>query len=824
MGVAGHHMPVWFDEDTEPTDGQVVAWSAARGRFEPVSGGGGGGGIQTIDGNAPDEAGDVDLSDTYVGKTGDTMTGPLVLPGSPTLPLQAATKAYVDAAAPTVPDATTGVKGIVRLAGDLAGTAALPTVPGLATNAAAIVAEAATARAAEGAEAVTRAAADTALASTIAGAAFGITAGAIIKPWLVPPPIGPELAVVANLRSGYNTTLPIPTLTANSTNQNSRTLISLGNVANADLAFRVKMTVAALPTNGWATVKLRPVDAGGNIIAGAVEQVVVTAATNAFGGTLTGPFEMDFKVANAWSGGGGVYLEVRLDVFNNASAGTLQVSNLSVREIAAPQRPMLFSQLGGGVGTLPTSGYVQVWQPLFDPVANVWRMVETDLQTDGALQSGLNTVTAYNTDRPFQYDRPDPDFAATAAASTDPVNKQAVSLGTGEFSRSMRVGNNDQIMEVQKADLSYELRCNTHGGETLRSTSSPNLVWEYDLGDGAWNAWTGGDLWLRHCRRFRFTFKTKVARSAPDSDDFANVDHVCTFFPDGMMRMDRTTTFLKAMRVRSHFEWMSSHDLTVPKIGRIGRGLTVEDEVDVYVRLATPAAPTAATATTGGVLPAATYTYLMTELTEAGETLPSVAVTQVTTGSTSTVTLTPPAASTGCTGRRIYGRIGGTGRQVLLATIPATAATWVDDGSVAAFGQQPPRVNTARRLDTATTAQDSAVSAAASWAVWMDLPTGMCFGNIYDRDAVLARTGVAGVKLRLERGSGIMKNYLNTYWTGDGNPSLPASETRLVASGEVWTATHYAFAYMPTNPDEYHNEIAVRAAYLSSLATLYPAT
>lgn len=66
MGVAGHHMPVWFDEDTEPTDGQVVAWNASRGRFEPVSGGGGGGGVQTIDGNAPDEAGDVDLSVTYV--------------------------------------------------------------------------------------------------------------------------------------------------------------------------------------------------------------------------------------------------------------------------------------------------------------------------------------------------------------------------------------------------------------------------------------------------------------------------------------------------------------------------------------------------------------------------------------------------------------------------------------------------------------------------------------------------------------------------------------------------------------------------------------
>lgn len=70
---------------------------------------------------------------TKVSKAGDTMTGALVLPGDPTSPLQAVDKAYADSlVSGGVADATTTSKGKVQLAGDLAGTAAAPTVPGLA--------------------------------------------------------------------------------------------------------------------------------------------------------------------------------------------------------------------------------------------------------------------------------------------------------------------------------------------------------------------------------------------------------------------------------------------------------------------------------------------------------------------------------------------------------------------------------------------------------------------------------------------------------------------------------------------------------------------
>ncbi|HVW22984.1 MAG TPA: hypothetical protein VHB51_00650 [Candidatus Saccharimonadales bacterium] len=65
-------------------------------------------------------------------KSGGTMTGSLTLAGDPSSALQAATKQYVDGVAVSgAPDATTTTKGIVQLAGDLAGTAAAPTVPGL---------------------------------------------------------------------------------------------------------------------------------------------------------------------------------------------------------------------------------------------------------------------------------------------------------------------------------------------------------------------------------------------------------------------------------------------------------------------------------------------------------------------------------------------------------------------------------------------------------------------------------------------------------------------------------------------------------------------
>jgi hypothetical protein len=70
----------------------------------------------------------------------ETVAGIKTFSSSPVVPTpvnttDAANKTYVDSVASSgAPDATTSVKGVVKLAGDLGGTAALPTVPGLAAK------------------------------------------------------------------------------------------------------------------------------------------------------------------------------------------------------------------------------------------------------------------------------------------------------------------------------------------------------------------------------------------------------------------------------------------------------------------------------------------------------------------------------------------------------------------------------------------------------------------------------------------------------------------------------------------------------------------
>ncbi|CCV02323.1 hypothetical protein IIV30_128L [Invertebrate iridescent virus 30] len=78
------------------------------------------------------------LSSTFLPLSGGTMSGAISQPLAPAVGSDVANKAYVDAqvAAVVVPDATSSVKGIVQLAGDLSGTASAPVVSPLAiTNA-----------------------------------------------------------------------------------------------------------------------------------------------------------------------------------------------------------------------------------------------------------------------------------------------------------------------------------------------------------------------------------------------------------------------------------------------------------------------------------------------------------------------------------------------------------------------------------------------------------------------------------------------------------------------------------------------------------------
>lgn len=93
--------------------------------------------------------------------------------------------------------------------------------------------------------------------------------------------------------------------------------------------------------------------------------------------------------------------------------------------------------------------------------------------------------------------------------------------------------------------------------------------------------------------------------------------------------------------------------------------------------LSAPDAPTGTAANTGGYLPAGDYTYKITALNAAGETLPSDASEEVTTtGSVGRVTLTWDAVA-GATGYKIYGRTDAS--WLFLATVGGVT-TWVDRG------------------------------------------------------------------------------------------------------------------------------------------------
>lgn len=632
--------------------------------------------------------------------------------------------------------------------------------------------------------------------------------------WRPSVDFGPELWTLANFQGGTdtNTSTLNPQLVANGVAQALRTRVEMTNLSNRDLAWRLKFRINSLPSaTGWAMVSVLLTDNAGAALTGSVAQTVMTNSNR-----WTGDYILEFRAAWNSVPSTGARLELRLDVGGNCPSGTLQITNASFKQITHVARPLFFSE-----SALGAPGYPQIWFQLKDNRRDDYVVAMVDLASDNILERALVGVTAYPTAHPWSPPWVDPRFEATSSTLTQGAATPGVTLATGSAYRLLRSNNNDQIIEVLKQDgTTYELRCNTHGGESLRSTSSPDLIFEYDLdGSGTWVAVTDpfGKV-TRTAMRFRMTWNSKVARSAPDSDDFANVDHRTTFFRDGVMRTDRTTTFLKSLTLRNQFEWMTSHDVGHPMLGRIGKGLHVIGEVDTFVRLAAPAAPSMSTNTSGGTLAAGTYWYYVTAITEGGETTPSPIGVQITTGSTSVNTITW-SLITGATGYRVYGRANTAGRAVLLATVAGGLTSWDDDGSaIPTPGAYPPIQNTARRMDQNHLAgQDAETSGDAHWMVWRDIYTGVCHATVWDREAMLARAGVAGYKCRIEHGNGLKKTYVNLAWTA-------GALTTSVTSSTVWTATHWHRVYVPCDDLNWHLEAALMAADLSALKAAYPAT
>lgn len=98
------------------------------------------------------------------------------------------------------------------------------------------------------------------------------------------------------------------------------------------------------------------------------------------------------------------------------------------------------------------------------------------------------------------------------------------------------------------------------------------------------------------------------------------------------------------------------------------------------------AAPTTSTNTSGGTLPAATYTYRVTKIIDDVESLVSSASAgQATTGSTSTVTVNW-VNDANAQAYRVYGR---SGTEQFIAQVAAGTTSYIDTGAITPSGAQP---------------------------------------------------------------------------------------------------------------------------------------
>lgn len=151
---------------------------------------------------------------------------------------------------------------------------------------------------------------------------------------------------------------------------------------------------------------------------------------------------------------------------------------------------------------------------------------------------------------------------------------------------------------------------------------------------------------------------------------------------------------------------------------RDASGNTTDVVVD-GVQEAAPAAAdiTIATNTTGGTLAAATYSYRVSAVIDGIETQASTAKTQVTTGTTSTVTLDWTVAAgkqpwIRATSFKVYGRTSGT--ELLMGTVSMPTMTFTDNGSVTPAGALPAATTAVSFRNRATKTTHTNVAAATA--------------------------------------------------------------------------------------------------------------
>lgn len=131
--------------------------------------------------------------------------------------------------------------------------------------------------------------------------------------------------------------------------------------------------------------------------------------------------------------------------------------------------------------------------------------------------------------------------------------------------------------------------------------------------------------------------------------------------------------------------------------------------IGLFAGLPAPVNAAFSTATTGGTLAAATYSYRVSALNAQGESLASAETSQATTGTTSTVTINWGPVS-GATGYKIYGRTAGA--EQLIATVGAVT-TYTDTGASVPVGALPSLNSTASGIPAGVVAALYQVTPAA---------------------------------------------------------------------------------------------------------------
>lgn len=257
--------------------------------------------------------------------------------------------------------------------------------------------------------------------------------GSAPTPWRPADPIGPELWATTNFKvaSGYNSTTLTPSLTGNGVAQTLNTGISGVFDANTDRAYRLSFDVTSMPAgSGGAGVSLLLTDSGGTAVTGSAQQYVATRAEV----PNTGHFYFEFKPEQSALSSSSMFV-LRLELQNNVTTGngTLQIGNVSLREIPHATRPIMY-------GNWSSQG-MQIYTSVWDKPGKAWRVFKNTLGADSVLATAPTNITANTADQFGQYPTFDPAFVKTGTSVSSGNNNTAQTRGsTGGHNRPVHAG------------------------------------------------------------------------------------------------------------------------------------------------------------------------------------------------------------------------------------------------------------------------------------------------------------------------------------------------------------------------------------------------